>query len=312
MKHLLLFFALLPMLLAPAASHAQTHQTDLQKANITGKVKSVSEHLKSAYDDRTILYLYNQQGNIVSETYSYKGKFSVKTVSEYDTRGFLVTRKDVDSAGKTLRKETFVNDARGHVLSATGNDVEAKTKWTATYKRDARGNVLEYLKKDALTGKMIEKTSYTYDSKGTVLSENNTTVYGPDSKSVNHTTSTPAYNAQGLIEKLEETFSSNFLDGTDYITTDYRYNAAGKVIYSRVVRLNIASYGSSERETVTTWDDNGNILKEEKTDDMDDVIIDTYTYQFDETGNWTKCVHITEYPATKSKEVVTERGVEYY
>ncbi len=96
-----------------------------------------------------------------------------------------------------------------------------------------QGNVLEYLKKDAITGKIIERTNYTYDSKGTVLSENNTTVYGPDSKSVNKTTCTPTYNDKGLIEKLEETYSSSFLDGTDYITTDYRYNAAGKVIYSR-------------------------------------------------------------------------------
>jgi hypothetical protein len=297
MRTLKISTATFAFLLFSLTAFSQALMTDLQKENLIGKIKSMTETRKSRYEDEKYEYQYNEKGNLVSQNYYFKGKFRTKTQYTYDTRGFLTAMKAVDSSGKLVEKENYINDAKGNVLQVTHTDYEYNSAEIKTYKRDLKGYVTEYSEKDAKTGKIREKTTYNRDAKGTVIFEYKNLA----NKDYIKTNYKPKYNARGLLEELEEVSESDMSeDGRPSIsTTAYLYNGKDIVIYEVLKTKN--------GMRVTTSDDKGNTVKTEDSFGYKPTM-ESNQYAFDTVGNWTKRT------ITRNGEIyeITERVITYY
>ncbi len=116
-----------------------------KKALRTNKVKSKTTTTTSL----------NKEGNTITFKDSYE---------EYDKNGNTILKIDYAKDGSIKKKESYEFDSFENVIKQT--DFEAKSNKTkiTEYKYNAHGEKISELVKDS-EGNIIEKVTYTYDSK---------------------------------------------------------------------------------------------------------------------------------------------------
>ena len=130
-----------------------------------GTIEERTEYTKRGEDvwDHITTYKYNAAGKpIESSTGLRKEKARVKTVYQYDSKGFLCVRSDYKK-DTLVYKETFKNDAKGNVLERTYYATDCKSiDHVFIYEYDVNKNVIrkDYMKPE---GKLSMRYLYEYE-----------------------------------------------------------------------------------------------------------------------------------------------------
>ena len=127
---------------------ANSKKNDLNKDNLNGKVKSVSETVYS-----TVLKF----GEIT------KGALHYKAIFKYDDNGNRIEGSIYDSNGDFGSKYTFKYDGNGNQIERAEYDTNGNLKIKAIYKYDVNGNQTEKIRYDS-NGIFGSKYTLKYES----------------------------------------------------------------------------------------------------------------------------------------------------
>lgn len=142
-------------------------KTDLQEANLKGRVKSVREIPYDAvekfgkvekgsmrgfsYDNAYVLY--NEQGNIVERNgYNADGSLEYKLTYQYDNKGNIVEENWYDPYVSLDSKWTYQYDNKGNKVEENGYNADGSLDFKSTYQ-------YEYDSKDNWTQKKEYKNN---------------------------------------------------------------------------------------------------------------------------------------------------------
>ena len=148
--------------------------TDLQKENLIGKVKSITQTSYRAYDklgkvvkgerEEGFRYVFNKTGIKIEEI-------------RYDAKGGVYFKIRFNDKGKTTEENEYITGGilhrkRAYKYNSKGDMVEINVYWSdgsllgkAIYKYDDRQNNIEYSVYGS-DGSLNSKETYKYDSKG--------------------------------------------------------------------------------------------------------------------------------------------------
>ncbi|HET6992988.1 MAG TPA: hypothetical protein VFJ43_16770, partial [Bacteroidia bacterium] len=148
------------------------NKTDLQRENLKGKVKTVSE--------------YGYSGNInKTQRYTF-------TIANYDENGNLTGKLYLTGDSVLMRKSVLVHNAKGQIIEEKVINADGTLEDRYTYKYDINSNrILESAFMD--DGGQYGFTSYKYDSKGLLTEEKR----GSPNDNENYTTVTYKYDSLG-------------------------------------------------------------------------------------------------------------------
>ncbi len=150
-------------------------KNDLQKDNIKGAVKSITEIAhKATYGDSgkpvkgdfEYIYTtsYNSKGEITEKASLAKDKTLLsKSSCKFDKKGVKTEMDNLNADGTPDSKETYKYDAKDNVIEADEFQNDGKQTEKFTWKYDDKGNDIEmkdYNEKDSL----ILSYKYTYDA----------------------------------------------------------------------------------------------------------------------------------------------------
>jgi RHS repeat-associated protein len=233
-------------------------------------------------------FLFNDKGQVISDTKAFGTPFAQETITEYETNGVRVKSK----TDALKRKTTFVYDAKGFVKEST---VLADTAEARTEKRERNGPNSELTK---FTDEYGKDTLYGLDPRGAV--ETITDSVGRKTTFVN--------NERGLVTKVTDNASK-------VTTTDYAGNDPVRVTdpLGRVTLTGFDVLGRKVRETdargvvdETAYTPTGRILS------TVDGLGRTMAFEYDRNGRQNKVtdarggVTLFEYNAMDQLRSVTD------
>ena len=255
---------------------------------------SSGETTKTVYNDAFLPVEYTDESGTKTE-YTYDNHYRVKTEKSgdetttytYDSKGNVIsyvtsneknnTYYTYNSAGKVVREQTG-NDYTYYTYDAKGNNLVL-----ATLKKDYQGEA-PALYDSSLT--CFDTITYTYDSKGRILKEENS-----DGSSVSY-----EYDASGNVTKETNVTVEN--DKTKTTVTTYTYDEMGNLlttqsegdsatyVYDKAGRtLRVTQNGETTR---TLYDDEGRTVQEIAPEDYDsskDGLPNTNTYSDSNAGH---------------------------
>ncbi|MFH1152449.1 MAG: DUF6531 domain-containing protein, partial [Pseudomonadota bacterium] len=276
-------------------TNASGNTVDIQ-LGVNGKIASISDNL-----GRTVTYGYDLNGNLTGVTDPLGNTLRY----EYDTNNYLV--RIIDARGNPVESVTYDN----HQPARVATILEKGENYTIGYydgytrKSDSRGNTWTYYYNDVgvierfidpfgnekkqqpnkITATSVDweedyngnRTTYTYDSDGNVLSKTDalgntwTHTYAPGSRLKSSTTSprgtqtTYTYNTSG-----NRTSVTRDAGGPLAATTSFVYDTAGNMTREIDPLGNITRY---------EYNTSGNLLK------LTDPTGNTITYTYDDFGN---------------------------
>ena len=236
---------------------------------------SSGETTKTVYNDAFLPVEYTDESGTKTE-YTYDNHYRVKTEKSgdetttytYDSKGNVIsyvtsneknnTYYTYNSAGKVVREQTG-NDYTYYTYDAKGNNLVL-----ATLKKDYQGEA-PALYDSSLT--CFDTITYTYDSKGRILKEENS-----DGSSVSY-----EYDASGNVTKETNVTVEN--DKTKTTVTTYTYDDMGNLlttqsegdsatyVYDKAGRtLRVTQNGETTR---TLYDNEGRVIQEIAPEDYD-------------------------------------------
>ena len=236
---------------------------------------SSGETTKTVYNDAFYPVEYTDESGTKTE-YTYDNHYRVKTEKSgdetttytYDSKGNVIsyvtsneknnTYYTYNSAGKVVREQTG-NDYTYYTYDAKGNNLVL-----ATLKKDYQGEA-PALYDSSLT--CFDTITYTYDSKGRILKEENS-----DGSSVSY-----EYDASGNVTKETNVTVEN--DKTKTTVTTYTYDDMGNLlttqsegdsatyVYDKAGRtLRVTQNGETTR---TLYDNEGRVIQEIAPEDYD-------------------------------------------
>lgn len=260
-------------------------ENDLEKLFLKGKVKSMSEYRYRAEErygkvekgepfreegwDKLILFGENGM-YVEAQHLTPNGDLVGKTVYQYDKENKKIMEQELDSEGGLSEKITFsYNEDKKLYQVLRLNDMDGIVSSMMIDVRDDGKVEHNYY---GPSGLMLRREVMVMNRKG--LPEE-TMIYSSEKKLVNHRKE--EYNGNGQLEKLQ-VFAPE--DGTLIMTVNF------------------------------TYDDSNNIILQEGVDNIsrEGFLPIKYEYEFDDKGNWTRCV---EYEGSTPVFVV-EREFEYY
>lgn len=216
--------------------NSQGYTTKKSELNTTENSASNSE--------TTIEYMYDKNGNIISQTSRMPYNNSITFLYEYDENGNLTKYTRIDN-GQTSFTYSYAYDANGRLGTKTTSytdieEVQEINKYT--YNED--GSISE-IKHSSSNGDSYV-TMYKYDSKGRLTEVTST-------RSNITYTMKYEYNSDGLLSK--ESYSSSKPDDYSYTST-YEYDKYGNISTKQLTASN------NTLDTYTyVHDEYGNITK---------------------------------------------------
>lgn len=194
---------IIPMLLCLAMllGSCTKKKSDLEKANLQGKVQKIVENTYLAFE-----YLGELQ----------EGKLLSGLIVTYNESGNLLEEARYNANGELWWTEIYKYDDKGNKIEKTIY-YNGKLDRTVTYKNDIQGNQTEETRYNA-NGKLIEKNSYEYGTEGNPIEY---AIYNSDGNSKGRYTY--EYNDQG--NQTEE--AKYYADGKLAWKETYKYSDLG-------------------------------------------------------------------------------------
>jgi antitoxin component YwqK of YwqJK toxin-antitoxin module len=261
------FFAIMLLTLLASTATAQVKQSDREKANLIGKVKSVTSSSADFADGKIEgkgyslkppeTVLYDEAGNEVEDQMvSDFGEQMGKSIKKFDSDHQLLENVWVDPKGSVVRKDVFVY--------ADGKLSEIKTFDDKNLLREKTGRV--YDEKDRLIqeiyydpAKPVAKTVYVYSSGVTQPVE--IAFFLTDGRKATAPVG-PCLGAHRIVITYDEngrTLSEDMYEVTGELKKSYRWAYNDK--------SNITSYVTKSSSSTVTF---------------------VYSYEYDAKGNWVK------------------------
>lgn len=212
----------------------------------------------------------------------------------FNDKGYFEKITQMNQVSDEVGYSEYKYDKNNRLTLVSAYDAEGgiSDKATYTYDKDNRlTQIISFNNTDNITGSTLYEynkdivTISSYSARGALknkavqkMSSKNfpseTKVYGPENNLVNHRKE--KYNSDGLLENLIVFFPE---DGSVIMNIKLKY------------------------------DDKGNLIKKEGTDENGQPFLPTrYEYKFDEKGNWVEKI---EYEGDKPT-FITERQIEYF
>lgn len=120
----------------------QKKESDVEKDNLSGKVKQVKTDCFDVEgkrcDDNNYLFIYNEKGYRVELAVHNSGWRNEKKVFKYDEKDKLTELILSDAANTLLGKFTYYYDEKGNNTESKYYNVEGDLKNRQTYKRPKR------------------------------------------------------------------------------------------------------------------------------------------------------------------------------
>jgi hypothetical protein len=217
---------------------------------------------------------YDNNGNMVEELFYFTNGSVEKTVTSIDDKGTKVESKRYTSTGKVLFKTVFIYDPGGNLIEEKQLDSQDVLRGKKVYTNDDKGNAIEMVVyRDSATVK--SRYVYTYDDKGNVIEEK---YYKRGSNALNSRV-TYTYDDKGN-KVQDKTYDA---DGSWAVSHIYSYDSKGNMVDEKIMQAD----GLNGRNT--------------------------FTYEYDSNGNWTKRVSNSLGPFDKRPRVeVIGRNITYY
>ena len=268
---------LLALLAFHCACNAENNDNNRAKNDLNGKIKSVKESYYRAANTKGDFKLrsinestFNKEGNKTAYIqYTSEGDIISKQLYTYDDKNNLIEDNSYGSYGELSTKTTYTYDSKGNrVEEILFEDGFPPLK--ELYKYDDSVNMIEK-KQYNPEGICWNKIVYSYDETGKMVEENR---LGPD---------------DAHIEKKL-----------------YKYDDNGNVIEVQ----SLSSLNSSHNyKTLSMYDNKNNLIEYSYLQDGSSAPFKTtYSYEFDEPGNWIMSTEFKDgIPQNK-----TEREIEYF
>ncbi|MDR1170787.1 MAG: hypothetical protein LBK97_08150 [Prevotellaceae bacterium] len=280
MKNILLWL-LAAVMTACSAGQQSAKKTDLDKAGLKGRVKSVKEFRYKAVE---------KPGEMTGEEILF-------AFDKYDKKGNVTERNSCNTDGRGS-KYTYEYDGKENMIEILHDDNDGRILSKCTYEYDEKGYLMKENIHESSDG--IYVNTYKYDEKGKKIAVNR---YNPDGRL--YWTFAWKYDEKG--NTIEE--SGSCPDG-EY-TYKYKYDENGNRTESSVY----TSDGSSNEKSTYEYDEKGNIIEKINYNDayIDGKLGWKYTYKYDRQGNWIEKTTKYKDESSKSGEPnIIRRKIEYY
>lgn len=289
---------------------AQEKKTDVQKENLKGKVKTLSEITYKAHKNNDVLekqtekplekkhIIYNNKGYKLEEhKFEAETNGNEKWTYKYD-KNKLVERKrtsdkDIFTIYGKLKYDSQGNKIEENVYTDYGNEVYINKY---TFKYDSKNNLIE--ENFYGSGEKIENSiTYSYNKKGKEIECNRYNHKGLRFENIQS-----EYNGKG------ELIATNVYDEADKLTIKkiFQYDEKGNIVSREIQHFNSNIPPPPPMGMPVA----GNNKTESKDDEeMHYTQKETYKYtKYDAKGNW---IERLEYFSEKLSSI-TEREIEYY
>jgi YD repeat-containing protein len=298
MNRVVVLLSLIIVVIASCSTNA-AKETDLDKADLKGKVRNIEEIQYSAEEE----FAQINKGEIIYRTlneYNKKGNLSKKDeyiecifeyhhdsdIYQYDEKGNLI---------ESYNKQSYNKHRCYHTDSITEEN-------TVKYQYDKKGSLIEENRYDT-DSNLKEKTVYKYDRK-----ENLIEIDKYDSGGKLYYTEICKYDRKkNLIENVVQEYNFRGV----YNTTIYKceYDKKGNLIEKNAYD----SYNNLKDRNTYRYDEKGNLIERNYYYFDLNPLKYTYEYKYDNKANWIEQIQYKE-EDDKSKQVITitERKIEYY
>lgn len=223
-------------------------KNDLQKFNLQGNVKSITEveddikkdsviHTSEAYPQYITLLKFNEKGNLTKMSfYHSKNILASETLYKYNDKGYLIEEEhhNYDFFFPVSSKHIPKYDDKGNLIEKDNYDSDGKLTSKTKYKYDGKGNEIErnIYKPD---GSLDSKWTFKYDNKGNTIEEN---VY--NSNGSLNSKITYRYNDKNIIEEAyngrnKETYKYEHDDKGNWIKRISYVNNQPNIITKRTI-----------------------------------------------------------------------------
>lgn len=212
--------------------------------------------------DQVITYTYDEQGNLISESYDYdyNGVADRIDAYTYNEQGNLST-KNIDS------------------------DTDGVADETITYTYDEQDNLITESIDSNADGIADQIMTYAYDNRGNLISES----IDFDTDRIANQITTYTYDERG---DLTETSYDRNADGFVDLIDKYVFDKDGKLVSETRTDNNENDIDDPDSETITyTYDENGNLVQETVNAGNDDALNSTVTYVYDAQNNLMEEAH---------------------
>ncbi|MBI3502314.1 MAG: hypothetical protein HY063_11020 [Bacteroidetes bacterium] len=265
--------------------------TDLQRINLTGKVKSIhlTAYENTAWSDKpakwTMLHKaypciydlsadmneflsFDNKGRTTEKKHYYEDNKEYKTITKYDVSGNKI--ETIDYRHDTITgKITYKYDGNGKITESSSYN-ENKLRKKIIYKYDTKGNTIEeneFDDKEKPSGKIICK----YDDKGKMIEKDNSNAKGMVTSKNIYT-----HNEKGILTE------ENFYEPKDSLNKKIKYDDNGN-------KIEDCSYYKNKMTSNVTYqyDKKGNML-ESIEHNKDGSIYRKWTHKYDDKGNKTE------------------------
>lgn len=261
-------------------------KTDLQKMNLQGRVKSMSDDTNS--------YTFNPAGNYTSQSYDDGWGNTGEITYSYNDKGLLTTNEDKSSIDVLQYGEYRSYNAEGLLIQERLDYIYVETIYKYAYNDKKQLTWKREYSSDS-DADLVSAIEYSYDEQGNM---SKSSFHNLDMKLITYTEY--RYNPAGYVSE-----SSVYLPPREFKNkTLYTYDAGNRVIAEDYYE------GNTLKQTKKiAYDEYGNELKNVSTYLPDNIITTlTYTYTYDKQGNW-----LTKTSAEDGAEFdVEERSIVYY
>ena len=260
-------FAVFLLTVSAHGTTAQVRQTDRDKANLFGPVRSVTSTSTEFTGDKIEgkgfsrkppeSVSYDEAGNELEEQMvSDFGEQMGKTLNKFDTDHRLLESRWLDPNGKVVRKDVFTyTDGRLKEITTFDDNNVLREKTVHVY--DEKARLIEEVYYDP--AKPVAQTVYKYIQRGTQ----------------------PAETAFFLIDGRRATAPVGPCLGAHRITSSF--DEKGRVLTQDVFE----DTGALKKEYRWTYDDRSNVTTYTSKSPSSTVTF-VYSYEFDAKGNWIK------------------------
>ncbi|MCP4352355.1 MAG: hypothetical protein GY795_43405 [Desulfobacterales bacterium] len=245
-------------------SYEQENLSGVTKPDLTGRIYSYNDpydphNLTGITDERekSASYEYDDQDRAVAS----EGIGGINRVSVAYEAGLI--RKVTDSAGKTITYELQGEKGIGRIKSSSGSGCASCPGGTGSqYKLNDR------LQIETVTDAMGNDTSYTYDTRGNVLTKKE--AEGTADERITTYTYHPVYNLEASVIR------ESVLNPEETTVKSFDYDDSGNLTH--IVETGFSDAGSVTRTTTLDYDTEGRLIVADgpRTDVSDVTLLDYY------------------------------------
>ena len=239
---------------------------------------------------------HDKEGNLIEEVkYGSNGKLENKLTYKYDEKGNIIEKVSFNGDGVVENKKTFKYNEKGGKIEEAYYGGDGTPGKKLTYKYDDKGNIIEEVSFKG-NDELQYKTIYKHDKEGNVIEEKH---LGNEGKIVNR--HSYKHDKEGnVIEEMY--YHRERLYNKIIFAYDEKGNLIEKVTYGGDEKL--------EKRTTHKYDEKGSLLLTQEFNGTGKIITEcTYTYEYDEKGNWVKKSAVVPF---KVGSGVWERKIVYF